>query len=46
MDKYKRIKTIRIRKEKKKENNYRLFSKVEIKDNTVKNYQNGGLKIW
>ncbi len=46
MDKYKRIKKIRIQNEKRKENNYRLFSKVEPKNQIVKDYQNGGLKIW
>ncbi len=46
MEKYKTIKKIRIQKEKSKATNYRLFSKVEPKNQIVKSYQNGGLKIW
>ena len=46
MDKYKRLKKIRVQNEKRRESNYRLFSKVEPKNQIVKDYQNGGLKIW
>ena len=46
MTKYKIIKKVRIQKEKKKAQAYNLFSKIELKSKVLKDFENGGIKLW